>query len=717
MAARWYWLLPLALLFAIWWPEIERARLPQAAVSAAVQAALVQAPDDATLARIGQVDLSELGMLPTAPAGAATKLANGVLDMPGAATGPVQVRGFPHDYLQGPSNLLLYMASLSPENQLLRAYAQGGDPTNLDVALQRTLQLARQERTRWHDRSFLWNDHAVASRVSVLVELWRHLRTSPRLKPDDANALVSFAQRSGVLLAKPSHFTARTNHGVMQNIALLQLAAAFPALPESARWRQLAVERLRLQLAFYVSPEGVVLEHSPGYHEMGARLMTSAQDLIALNGLPPEPALDKAVAGTRNVLRGLVRPDGELPLIGNTHTGKVAAAATPVPEPAGDAFWYPVSGWAIWRTPGGGTPGSHLMLAWANHTGHGHKRPDEGSLHWWSDGVDWITASGYWPYGTPMTRAAYSWLASNAPHTPGEPGRSARQSRLLAHAEAGVVRAADMQRQGQPGPTFRRQVVQLAGNTVLALDFSAGSPGGSETLWTLGDGLLIAPQATPERFETRPLPDGRRLILALASNQGGMQTRVLRASESPFAGWVVRDAQPQPASSVLVLQPAQASAVATLLHVSRLAGVGTSASVALAPDATTEQWKAMLLLDGQPWTVQRAGMRIQVTGPALQARTLSLAVPATETDPAIAAVAAGFRQAVEAFPPWRDLWRYRVELSQWVLLAAVAAELGLLLVGAVAARRWPALQRRLGWALGAAWMAVSYWILAVHFGQ
>ena len=62
--------------------------------------------------------------------------------------------------------------------------------------------------------------------------------------------------RSGELLAKQKLFTVRTNHGVMQNIALLQVTAAFPLLPKTKDWRNLAIERLELQLGFYVSDEG-----------------------------------------------------------------------------------------------------------------------------------------------------------------------------------------------------------------------------------------------------------------------------------------------------------------------------------------------------------------------------------------------------------------------------------------------------------------------------
>ncbi|MFZ2294997.1 MAG: hypothetical protein WAW46_08150 [Polaromonas sp.] len=48
------------------------------------------------------------------------------------------------------------------------------------------------------------------------------------------------AARSGELLAKKSQSTVRSNHGVMQNMALLQISAAFPDFPKTQKWRNLA---------------------------------------------------------------------------------------------------------------------------------------------------------------------------------------------------------------------------------------------------------------------------------------------------------------------------------------------------------------------------------------------------------------------------------------------------------------------------------------------
>ena len=125
----------------------------------------------------------------------------------------------------------LRFASLAHVEVLLDAYQATGDIAFLEGARDIVDAWAGFERSRVLPIGFLWNDHAIAQRVLVLTRYWSLLRGSPAFKPESARALLGFVQRSGLMLAKPGHFTVRTNHGVMQNLALLHVAAAFPALP------------------------------------------------------------------------------------------------------------------------------------------------------------------------------------------------------------------------------------------------------------------------------------------------------------------------------------------------------------------------------------------------------------------------------------------------------------------------------------------------------
>ncbi len=686
--------LMLAALAVVWLPELQWARWVPLQAGPADVAAHVAEPAADVLSDVAAIDLAELNDTPPMPPDVARRLEAGTMDWPGVWP-RTPLRGYPGDYLGARS---LYMASLAVENLALQGYARTGDPVYLRVALDRIVQMAAHEAGRRHDRTFLWNDHAVAARVSALVALWRHVREDAALRARHGEAIVSFVRRTGQLLADPAHFTVRTNHGVMQNLALLQLCAAFPRLPDAAAWRQLARQRLELQLGYYVSPEGMVLEHSAGYHVMGHRLIHEARALLRANGLPPLEKIERTLAAVERVTAAVVRPDGTLPMVGNSVS---RAAGVPVPpHPRLDeATWLPVSGWAVWRSPlqGDAAASSHVMLAWSKFDGHGHKRADETSVHLWSRGTDWITPSGYWPYGAPLEAQAASWLSSNAVHAPGEEARSQRSVTLLATGADGERRYASVRRSKASGASYERQVVQLGIERLLVLDFIRGSPGGSETLWTAGVSVGLRAGATGSWFVSDPLASGHRLTLAVHSPVPGLELRLLRGSSQPFGGWVVVGGEPRPSDSVLVGHAGADAVIATLIDVS-VAGGGT---VRIEPGATPSRWSVALFRGDASERVELQGSRLVVSSPSGTSTLLLVPAPAAEIDLAQWRIREAYAEAVQAYPPWRDLWYYRERVTLGIVGLAV------LLEAAHQGWSWRRSGRRKAKPITAAWPALS----------
>ena len=72
------------------------------------------------------------------------------------------------------------------------------------------------------------------------------------------------------------------------------------------------------QMKFYVSDEGVVLEHSAGYHVFGLELMGWAfRYLELMHETPPDEWTDK-YDRAKSVYATFRRPDGSLPVFGDT---------------------------------------------------------------------------------------------------------------------------------------------------------------------------------------------------------------------------------------------------------------------------------------------------------------------------------------------------------------------------------------------------------------
>ena len=144
------------------------------------------------------------------------------------------------------------------------------------------------------------------------------ISTTGGFEPETARSVLSLVARSGMLLAKPEHYSWRNGHGIVQNLALLQISVAFPFLAESRQFRDTAQRRLAAHFQYYVNREGVTLLHSAGYTVGGVRFVAMAMRLYTLVGpsIPPEwwSRFEKAEA-FHAMLR---RPDGTLPMFGDT---------------------------------------------------------------------------------------------------------------------------------------------------------------------------------------------------------------------------------------------------------------------------------------------------------------------------------------------------------------------------------------------------------------
>ena len=226
----------------------------------------------------------------------------------------------------------------------------------------------------------------------------------------------------------------------MQNLGLWHGALAFPSLPGTREYQRLAKSRLDDQMRFYVSDEGVVLEHSADYQSFGLMLLGRAFRYLALgHEVAPSQWVEK-YRKAQAFYATLRRPDGTLPMFGDTDSDDDAVGALVTEfdangsvgplnwrtdwKPANAETIYPVSGYAIWWDGLKSWPDprnlSETVLCWSNFAGHGHKHADEMSLLFWAKSQNWWSNVGYWPYDTPGRDETVSWAGSNAPHLLGE---------------------------------------------------------------------------------------------------------------------------------------------------------------------------------------------------------------------------------------------------------------------------------------------------------
>ena len=297
-----------------------------------------------------------------------------------------------------------------------------------------------------------------------------------------------------------------SNHGVMQNLGLLQLSLAFPSLPEAALYRQTALERLDQQMAFFIDARGVIRENSAGYQAYGLEMLGMTFRSMTLLGDPvPEMWAQRYTAGLR-FLDSLRRPDGTLPANGDTDGASAGdfPRVTEVDAQGTSSELRPYEGqrpdraltlhasagyWINWEGLDGWPAGkdvSQTLVTWTSPPARAHKHADEMSVLLWADDTSWLTSVGYWPYGEQGRDEAESWDGANAPHLVDEDTLSQRTTRLLSQGSNGRAAAVDLERTGPGDYRARRQVVQASPDVWVVLDLVGGAPATTtRTVWTV----------------------------------------------------------------------------------------------------------------------------------------------------------------------------------------------------------------------------------------
>lgn len=617
----------------------------------------------------------------------------------------------------------LQIGSLVTGEIFLRAYEESGNTAFLRAAEAEVVNFAKVERSAWVPRGFLWNDHSVAARIWVLVRFWRHYRESPLFQTETALRMLQLVARSAEMLAEPSHYTFRTNHGIMQDVGLLQLAAAFPNLARVDTYRRIACERLSSHLKYYVGPDGVVLEHSAAYHLHGTYLLETAILLAEMNGCAIPNAWRDRLLEARQFLRLLVRPDGSLPVYGNTDAG--AAIDYNIPQvkqlldgkdkvPRGSKI-FPVSGYAVWWNSPPALSGEFVLnqtvVAWSFFPGHGHKLADEMSVNIWANGRSWITNTGYWPYGVTGRLETNSWRGSNAPHFVGEPERSQRSTQLLWHANADRFRIVDLERTLKPGKTrLRRQVLQVGSHTWAVLDVVADAQAvGVDRVWTGSPAL----KATPLGKNSVLLEaDGTTTAMRLAfTSNRDISVEEFRGRMDLFGGWVVVDGIPRAAHAFQVRQPAADGWVLTTFEVGERSEFRARPMPKMDRYDSPERW-SLLVPDGDTWLrLTRRDPNLSLESESTRTSVQHVALVAPENPhTSREEIRAALEEMAAKFPQFRDLLDYRILISKLMLIALVLQELTLLII----LKLRPAwvtpirLASSVGWLAGGGWIAFVY---------
>jgi len=534
---------------------------------------------------------------------------------------------------------LAYSSYLVPRI-FLDAYIKTGRADFLHAAHDFILSWESFERDVWSPESFVWNDHAVAARISVLADFWYYYKDHPDFTIQSGTRLITMAARQASFLARDINYTFKTNHGTMQNIAILKAVLYFPKINEIQALKNIAIKNLLEQYRFFINEEGIVLEHSAEYHAFGLSLISATFKLFNLLDEKIPTNLNEKYKLGLNFLKSLRRPDGGLPKLGDT-VGKYdqvgsnlgAEESEELVNSDSKSYWHPTqdftlkpaAGYAIWWSGLNYWPDQEKLaqtaISWSFFSFMGHKHADELSFNLWKGGQEWWSSVGYWPYTDHRREAGVSWTGSNAPHLVDEPSDSQRKSIVLSYSDDNNLKFIDLVRQGPGTFKVRRQILQIEEDIWITLDFFEDELNREgQIVWGLHPGLRSISTARENSF--RVVGGGTSLHLdVFFQGSDGINLRKVHGSQNPIAGWVASGQKVLPSDAFLVRQHSNGGWVATvsIFADDQHTGVNDLINVIW---TNPEEWSADIKVNGETLKVSRSGFQIFLDGALYRNGTL-----------------------------------------------------------------------------------------------
>jgi hypothetical protein len=186
-----------------------------------------------------------------------------------------------------------------------------------------------------------WNDHSTAYRLRTLLCLFEHLRADQSLDLDFTGDLLRMIDSHCRVLADERFFSRHTNHGFDQAVILFWAAKAFPELSGASQWLQVSQGRLRDEIAYMFTQEGVHVENSPNYHTW---LLGALEEVTVLTDETSSSGLDWVLNDGWEYAAYALEPKGRFPLVGDDDAYDFSQAHSSLSFPGCLHFLYSASG-------------------------------------------------------------------------------------------------------------------------------------------------------------------------------------------------------------------------------------------------------------------------------------------------------------------------------------------------------------------------------------
>lgn len=291
---------------------------------------------------------------------------------------------------------------------------------------------------------FVWHDHAMALRAEQMVFFYVYTLNYSKKWFEKNNTFFEYMlggiKKHALLLSKDEYFTKYTNHGLEQARVLLILGLFLDDI-ESEKYQKLAISRIKDELLFAFTNEGVHVENSPAYHIFVLKVFMGI-----IKDFPKEllgdlsEQFDSIATKALSFITHIIRPDGTLPPIGDTEQLKTSDAYSLIyanTQEYKELFYaltqgkkgikpkklnqvYKNSGYAIFRDQWFDEKNYKQALQLIAKIGclsQYHHQQDEGHISLYTFGEDWLIDSGMYNHNNTDSIRKYmrSRLAHNVP--------------------------------------------------------------------------------------------------------------------------------------------------------------------------------------------------------------------------------------------------------------------------------------------------------------
>lgn len=271
-------------------------------------------------------------------------------------------------------------------------------------------------------KEFSWYNHTIPNRLHVFMRIFEFIRRNKAL--DDSftqTALRAIYWHARILAEEKPLYMKNHNHGLAQSYALFQASQLFSEFQLSVQWEKIARERLKNEITFALTKEGVHKENSPGYHDWVAPYCAEINQFAKhYTGKSITKNVKKLKNSGLKFITAITRPDGTLPIIGDTIEGKptkpgytdietlsyypyfqyVHSRGKDGHKPQQTIFQFPESGYYIYRDKWDKVEentATQLILK-CGFLAIGHRHNDDGNILLYGLGEDWLIDTGIYGY-------------------------------------------------------------------------------------------------------------------------------------------------------------------------------------------------------------------------------------------------------------------------------------------------------------------------------